>query len=383
MSAGGPGRPREAEKSRVDSAIDWLEQRLNLTEIFSFLTHFGIVYTPVDTRLPLRAALRRIGASPLVSYARWPQVLGLLTALLFGLETVTGILLAFYYHPTADGAYDSTTAIVRDVPAGWFIHQMHHWGALLLVGVVVARVIRLFWDRLYHPPRELLWLSAVWLMWVALQLDFTGRLLPWDVHSYWSSMRGLELIGSQPVIGPLIGFVLGGRVITENVLVRSYALHIIVLPLFYLGGVWITFATMRRIGLSMQAEGGDESSRTTWHRHTLNLLILLVLLTAGLVTLATLLPFRFHGPADPYSTPANTRPPWYLLSPFPLVQLLRAPEWVAGLVLLLSGLVVPILPLWAARHPRRLSDQGLRRLGIVLLSLWAVFTVLGAFAGRR
>ncbi len=363
--------------------VEWLEQRLNLTELFSILTNFGIVYTPVDTRRPLREAMSELATTPIVSYARWPQVLGLLTALLFALEAVTGILLAFYYHPTSDGAYASTAGIVRDVPLGWFVHQMHNWGAYLLIAVVVLRVLRLFWDRLYQAPREVLWLAAVLLMWVVLQLDFTGRLLPYDVKSYWSAMRGLEIVCSQPVVGPFISFVLGGHVITENVLLRCYVLHVVVLPLIYLVGIYLTFATMRRIGFSVSAEGGDDTKRTTWRKHTLDFVIILLLLFAGLVTLATLLPFRFHGPADPYSTPAGTRPPWYLLSAYVLVQYIPGPAWIAGTLLLLGGLALPILPLWAAANPGRIGEARLRQTGVALFALWAVMTVLGEFVGRR
>jgi ubiquinol-cytochrome c reductase cytochrome b subunit len=363
--------------------VGWLEQRLNLTELFSILTNFGIVYTPVDTRRPLRAAMAELTNTPIVSYARWPQVLGLLTALLFALEAVTGVLLAFYYHPTSEGAYASTAGIVRDVPLGWFVHQMHDWGAYLLIAVVVIRVLRLFWDRLYHAPREMLWLTAVMLMWLVLQLDFTGRLLPYDVKSYWAAMRGLEIVSAQPFVGPFITFVLGGKVITENVLLRCYVLHVVVLPLLYTVGIYLTFATMRRIGFRVSAEGGDTTKLTTWRKHTLDFVIFQLLLFAGLVTLATLLPFRFHGPADPYSTPAGTRPPWYLLSGYLLTQYIPGPPWIAGTLLLLGGLALPVLPLWSAANPGRLDDARLRQVGIALFSVWAVMTVLGMFLGGR
>ena len=374
----GPERPLTTRWA----VVEWLEQRLNLTEIFSLVTNFGIVYTPVDTRRPLRQAMSELTSTPLVSYAAWPQVLGLLTALLFALEAVTGVLLAFYYHPTSEGAYASTASIVRDVPLGWFVHQMHDWGARLLIAVVVLRVLRLFWDRLYQAPREVLWLAAVMLMWVVLQLDFTGRLLPYDVKSYWSAMRGLEIIHSQPVVGPFISFVLGGHVITENVLLRCYVLHVVVLPLFFLAGIYLTFATMRRIGFRVSAEGGDVTKRTTWRKHTLDFVIFQLLLFAGLVTLATLLPFRFNGPADPYSTPAGTRPPWYLLSAYVMVQYIPGPAWIAGSVLLLGGLAIPILPLWAGANPNRISDARLRQTGIALFALWTAMTILGELVGR-
>jgi quinol-cytochrome oxidoreductase complex cytochrome b subunit len=363
--------------------VEWLEQRVNLTEIFSIVTNFGIVYTPVDTRRPLREAMTELAETPLVSYAQWPQVLGLLTALLFALEAVTGVLLAFYYHPTSEGAYASTAGIVRDVPLGWFVHQMHNWGAYLLIAVVVLRVLRFFWDRLYEAPREMLWITAVLLMWVVLQLDFTGRLLPYDVKSYWSAMRGLEIVCSQPVVGPFISFVLGGHVITENVLLRCYVLHVVVLPLIYLVGIYLTFATMRRIGIHVSAEGGDLSKRTTWRKHTLDFIIFQLLLFAGLVTLATLLPFRFHGPADPFSTPAGTRPPWYLLSVYTLNQYIPGPTWIAGTLMLLFGLALPVVPLWSAANPQRLGAARLRQAGLALFSVWAVLTVLGEIVGRR
>ena len=175
--------------------------------------------------------MTEISSTPLVSYARWPQVLGLLTALLFALEASPACCWPSTTTRPATAPTRAPPRIVRDVPLGWFVHQMHDWGAYLLIAVVVLRVLRLFWDRLYQAPREVLWLSAVLLMWVVLQLDFTGRLLPYDVKSYWSAMRGLEIVCSQPVVGPFISFVLGGHVISENVLLRCYVLHVVVLPL--------------------------------------------------------------------------------------------------------------------------------------------------------
>jgi ubiquinol-cytochrome c reductase cytochrome b subunit len=376
---GGPRKPQPFPWA----IVAWLEERINLTEIFSIVTSFGMVYTPVDTRRPLREAMAEIGSTPLVSYARWPQVLGPMTALLFALEAVTGVLLAFYYHPTGDGAYESTAGIVRDVPLGWFVHQMHHWGAYLLIAVVVVRVMRLFWDRLFHAPREVLWLAAVALMWLALQLDFTGRLLPYDVKSYWSAMRGLEIVSSQPVVGPFVSFVLGGHVITESVLLRCYVMHVIVLPLLFLFGIYVTFGTMRKVGLSVSAEGGDPANRTTWRKHTLDFIIFQLLAFAGLVTLATLLPFRFHGPADPYSTPAGTHPGWYLLWVYTLVQFLPGPAWISGLLMLLGMLAVPLVPLWAARNPARLGDARLRQAGIAAFTVWLALTLVGAFVGGK
>lgn len=367
-------------RTRRDRAVDWIDARINLSELFSFLTHFGLIYTPIDTKRPLRDVLEQIRTTPLESYARWPHILGLLTALLFALEAVSGILLAFYYQPTALGAYDSTRSIVRDVMLGWLVHHVHMWGSWLLVAVVLVRMVRLFWDGLYQAPRELLWFSAVALAWLVIQLDFTGLLLPWDEQSYWSAVRGLEIVWALPIVGPMLSALVGGRTMSEDVLNRFYVLHIIVLPVMYLAFVYLTFATMRRVGLSRV--GGVAPKLTTFRRHASDLVIITLLLFAGLVTLSTLMPFQFHGPADPYRTPKGTLPPWYMLAPYALFQL-PLPRWIPGLALVGTALTLPFLPAIVRAAGNRLDDKRLRMAGLAVFGLWLVLSVLGAFVDRR
>ena len=361
--------------------VGWLEQRMNLTEVFSFLTHFGLVYWPVDTSRPVRAVVRELATQPVPAHVKGPRVLGLLTTILFGLEALTGVLLAYYYRPTPEAAFESTRTIVRDLPAGWFIHQVHAWGAWLLVGVVMLRLFRLFWDGLYRAPRELLWWSAVALMWLVVQLDFTGRLLTWDSRAYWSTVRGMEVVWGIPVAGPILAFLLGGHVVNEDVLIRFYVLHLLVLPAFYLGFVYLTFATLRRVGLSPTPSVAPGVT-TTFRRHVYSLMILAVLLFAVLVTLAMLLPFHFVGAADPYATPVGVRPPWYMLAPYALLQLAPVPMWVSGGLLLVAALAVLLLPLWV-RERGPLTPGRVRAAGLVALGLWAALSVAGFWIDRK
>jgi ubiquinol-cytochrome c reductase cytochrome b subunit len=362
--------------------VDWLERRLNLSEIFSFVTHFGLVYTPVDTRKPVREVLRDVAEQQVPKLAQGPRVLGLLAAILFGLQVVTGVLLAYYYRPTPAAAFESTRTIVRDLPAGWFIHQMHVWGSWLLVAVVVLRLLRLFWDGLYRAPREVLWWCAVAMTWVVIQLDFTGRLLTWDSHTYWSTVRGLELVFAIPITGPILAFLLGGRLVNEDVLTRFYVLHVMVLPLFYAGFLYLTFATLRRVGIARATVTAPEQT-IRYRDHLYSMTMLTVVLFALLVTLATLLPFRFHEAADPYATPGEVRPPWYMLASYVLLQHLPVPAWLSGLVLLAAALAVLLLPLWL----RGEETPGLRRrtrlVGGTVIVVWFALSVLGALLGRR
>ena len=374
----GPGRQDPPARA---SWVDWLEQRVNLSEIFSFLTHFGLVYTPVDTHKPVREVLRDVAAKPVPRYAHGARALGLLAAILFGLQIVTGVLLAYYYRPTPEAAFESTRTIVRDLPGGWFIHQMHAWGSWLLVGVIVLRLLRLFWEGLYRAPREVLWCCAVAMTWVVIQSDFTGRLLTWDSHTYWSTVRGLEVVWAIPIAGPILAFLLGGRIVNADVLIRFYVLHVMVLPAFYAAFLYLTFATLRRVGLSQTGPARDERP-IHYREHLYSMTMLTVGLFAILVTLATLLPLRFHGAADPYVTPGGVRPPWYMLAPYVLLQRLPLP-WLSGLVLLAAAIAVLLLPLWLRGDETRERRLRIRLAGVGVLLVWLVLSVLGALLERR
>jgi len=370
---GGPAPPARGDW------IGWLERRLNLTEIFSFVTHFGLVYTRVDTARPVRDVARELAREPVPSYTRGPRVLGLLAVILFGLEAVTGLLLAYYYRPTPEAAYESTRIIVRDLPAGWFLHQIHAWGAYLLVAVVVVRLLRLFWDGLYRAPREVLWVSAVIMTWLVLQLDFTGRLLTWDTQSYWSTVRGLEVIWALPIAGPVLSFLLGGHVVNEDVLIRFYVLHMMVLPLFFCAFLFLTFATLRRVGLSPAP--ASAAGAGTLRDHLYSMTILTVLLFAVLVTLSTLLPLPFAPPADPYATPGGVRPPWYMFAPYAVLQRLPLPHLVSGGLLLISAFAVLLLPFLVRGAPDR-DARPLRLAGLAAVGLWIALSVVGALMER-
>jgi quinol-cytochrome oxidoreductase complex cytochrome b subunit len=380
MSPGAEREPKPARKPKGERTLEWLEQRINLSEIFSFLTHFGLVFTPVDTTRPFRDVAREVAEKRVPSYSHGPRVLALLAAIGFGIQAITGVLLACYYRPTPEAAFVSTRTIVRDLPIGWFLHQIHAWGAYLLIAVIVVRLLRLFWDALYQAPRELLWWTGVMLVWLALQFDFTGRLLTWDSHSYWSTVRGLEIVHALPLVGPLYTFLVGGRVVNEDVLIRFYVLHVLVLPVLFAGCIYLTFATIRRVGLSASSEAPAGGGVTSLE-HFYSMSILNVLVFGVLFTLAVLLPFRFLAEADPYTTPGGVRPAWYLLPAHALLQGLPGPAWVWGTVILAASIALLLIPQWV--RTGGLLARRARIWGIAALTVWIALGVYGVFLDRR
>jgi quinol-cytochrome oxidoreductase complex cytochrome b subunit len=154
-----------------------------------------------------------------------------------------------------------------------------------------------------------------------------------------------------------------------------------VLPAFYLAFVYLTFATLRRVGLSPtpSVPPGDV---TTFRHHLYSLLILSLLLFAVLVTLATLLPFHFVGPADPYATPVGVRPPWYMLAPYAIFQRAPFPAWLSGFLLLAAAIAVLLLPWWA-RERGPFDERRVRAGGIAALVLWTALSAVGFLIDRR
>jgi quinol-cytochrome oxidoreductase complex cytochrome b subunit len=376
--------PREAPRpaGRRDP-LGWFEQRLNLSELFSIITHFGLVYTPIDTTRPIGEVLSRVSDEPVESFLDGPRVLGLLAAIVFGLQCISGLMLAFYYLPTPEAAYDSTRTIVRDIPFGWFIHQTHTWGAWVLGTFVVLRLLRLFWDGVYRAPREVLWFCAVAMAWLVLQMDFTGRLMTWNTHSYWSVVRGTEVVYSLPVVGPVLAFLLGGRDVNQSTLIRFYVLHVMVLPLAFAAGIFLTFATLRRVGLA-PAAAGTARRTTNYRRHLYAMGILLLVITGVMATLTVLVPFRFAAAADPYTTPGGVRPPWYMLAPYMVMQSVPLPRWITGGLLVLAAFAVLLLPLLEKRLGGFGRDEKrMRMAGAGLMGLWIALSVLGALLERR
>lgn len=366
----------ESRPNGKRSFLGWIEERVNLTEIVSFLSVFGLLPTELDSRKRLREALTEALRQPLPSYARWPRVLGILSFILFLLLALTGTMLSFYYQPTANEAYGSVTSIARDVAFGGLVNQVHRWSAILFLLILALRVIRFFFGGLYGRGREVIWMAAVMAFVVATFADVSGRLLPWDARGYWTTVRAREVTDALPGIGPLFTFLVGGGGLDSLVLTRFYVLHIVVFPVLLLLLFYVHFSSVRRVGMSrVDAAPANRSFRVALYDMTL----LVIFLIGSLMTLAVLLPHPFDVVADPLTTPPNARPPWYLLAPHALQQAFPAivPPFLRGLFLEALFAVVLLLPFLD-----RSGGTGPRRrlfltLGVVTCVGWVALTWLG------
>jgi cytochrome b6 len=183
-------------------------------------------------------------------------------------ETVTGVLLMFYYRPTLEHAYNDILAL-RDVVTLGVLRELHRWGAHAMVITIWLHMYRVFLTGSYKPPREFNWGVGVILLVMTLLLSFTGYLLPWDQLAIWAITVGSNMARAHPFVGHegpgsallKVGDValihsgsdarfllLGGRAVGGETLLRFYVLHCVALPLVVAVLIAVHFWRVRKDG---------------------------------------------------------------------------------------------------------------------------------------
>jgi len=192
-----------------------------------------------------------------VPKVNWFYTLGSATLFVAINQAITGILLTIYYVPTPDHAYDSVQYITTQVPLGWLIRGLHHWGASVMIVLVVLHMLRVIIFAAYKYPREVTWFTGVILLLVVIGFGFTGYLLPWDQKAYWATTVGTRIAGTPPLIGDyILRIIRGGSDISAVTLVRFFGTHVWVLPALLLSLIGVHLYLVIRNGISAVPKRG-------------------------------------------------------------------------------------------------------------------------------
>lgn len=330
--------------------------------LLSMLRFVGLLYGRIDTQLPIDQAFRKSLRHRLSRHAGWRQAFGGIAYLLFMVLVVTGVLLSFYYRPSAEEAYPSIQHIVSGVTLGWLMRDVHVWGANLVVLAALTHMGRVFFDAAYKPPRETNWLVGVLLLFVIFAFGATGYLLPWDQWAYWTVTEGLSILGHFPLVGgAMVEILRGDPLVSGATLSRFFALHVIVLPWLALGLLVLHFTLVRKHGVAPPADGktedlgaDDASGVPFFPDHFLRSLIVGVVVLSLVITAAALYPRDVAAPANAAVPPASMLSTWIVADVSrALIYYLGA--WGFGAFLLL-GAVMVLLPLFD-RSPERRARQ--------------------------
>jgi len=281
------------------------------------------LYVYFDQRMDIGRFLRE----PMPEGINWLYTLGGLTFILFCMQVVTGILLALYYRPSPETAYESVRRINSQVSFGWMIRGMHHWGANAMILVMMLHMVRVFFCGAYKPPRELNWITGVFLLFITLGFGFTGYLLPWDQVSYWATTVGTEVAGAIPLIGKwLLPLIRGGPEVSGETLTRFFAAHIIILPLAATLVLVIHFFLERYHHLTPppwieNEKAGAEQGEPFYPNHVVRELMEFFLVFGVILILIAFFPPDLRPKPDPTTTPEHIKPEWYFLAMYQFLKL--------------------------------------------------------------
>src|SRR3954470_5103749 len=185
----------------------------------------------LDDRTGIPSGIQHFMNEEIPDSSGWHQVFGSVAMFLILVQIFTGIMLAFNYAATPGEAYDSLRYILTEVTGGRVMRGLHHWGASLIIVVVVLHMVQVFLWGAYKKPREATWMVGVLLLLLTLAYGLTGYLLPWDNRAYWGTVVTTQIAAMAPGLGQYATRLLGGDgsvgVVT---FARFYGLHVLLLP---------------------------------------------------------------------------------------------------------------------------------------------------------
>lgn len=302
----------------------------------------------LSERVPVSGAqLEELTNEPVPNHLkRWWFCLGGTPAYLFVVQIVTGILLAFYYQPSAATAYDSIAYITEQANYGWFIRSMHKWAATFMIAAVILHQMRVYFTGAYRRPREINWLIGMCLLMCTLLVGFTGYSLAFEQLSYWGATVAANISDAVPVAGPFAKqMLLGGDGYNERTLSRFYILHAAVLPttMILLIAVHVTFIRLHGVS-ELHAEGeADDAPRhfDFFPDHLLTEITIGLVLMILLSAISTIFPVMMGPKADPLTTPEVIKPEWWFYVSFRWLKLFSL-----SFAVLSTGFIVGAMFLW-------------------------------------
>jgi ubiquinol-cytochrome c reductase cytochrome b subunit len=308
-------------KRRVETMVDWLDERTGI---------------PTAAR---RALYEEIPAS-----SGWRQVFGSVAVFLFLVQAFTGVLLAFNYAPTPGDAYNSLRYILTELTGGRLIRGLHHWGASMIIVVVVLHMVQVFLYGAYKKPREATWIVGVALFLLTLAYGLTGYLLPWDNRAYWGTVVVTQIAAQAPLLGPQLTRLLGGGgAVGVVTFARFYGLHVLLLPPATLALIGAHIFLVRKHGVTPVPADENQPPKHFHPGQTFKDTVAIFVAFAILFTMAAVARVPLEQLADPSDTTYIPRPEWYFLFLFQTLKLFSGPLEVVGAVILPSFAILALI----------------------------------------
>lgn len=342
----------------------------------------------LDERLSL-STLGEIASKkeiPLHRHSIW-YYFGGMTLFLFTVQVVTGILLLLYYRPSSEGAFESVQFIITEVKFGWLIRSIHSWSANLMIATLFIHMFSVYFLRAYRAPREMTWLSGVFLLFIAVCFGFSGYLLPWNKLAFFATKVGTEIAGVIPIVGrPMLRFLRGGDDVTGATLTRFFGFHVAVLPATATVFIAIHVLLVQLHGMSVppSLDGQPVKKMKFVPNFVMRDLIGWILAIGVLAALAALFPWELGEKADAFApAPAGIKPEWYFLFMFQTLKNIPAKIWkfdgeVIGILAFSFGALLLFLVPFLDRAPGHQRRRMIFNVfGVLVLLFMVLMTIVG------
>ena len=357
----------------LQTIAQWLDDRLHLTKLWN------------------ETAGHKVPASS----ASWFYVFGSATLVCFIVQILTGALLAFVYVPSASEAWNSLEYLNHAQYLGWYIRAVHEWGSTFMVAIMTIHMIQVFLFGAYKFPRELTWISGVFLLLLTLGMAFTGQILRFDQDAYWGLGIGASIVGRVPFIGGnLVQLLLAGPIIAGETLSRFFSFHVFLIPGLILALISVHLRLVLAKGINEYPRPGHPVVKETYaddyeellrkdgvpfapHAIGKDLVFAACVIAGILICAGVFGPKGPAGPADPTIIDTNPRPDFYFLAIFAALALL--PAWMEVVALFIAPVIL-IGFLLALPFLFNTGEKSWKRRPAAVLSVIAIMTVLGVLA---
>ncbi|HEY3025595.1 MAG TPA: cytochrome bc complex cytochrome b subunit [Pyrinomonadaceae bacterium] len=345
---------------KLDALKSWLDERLSISTLAKVASKKEV---------------------PVHRHSIW-YYFGGMTLFLFIVQVVTGILLLLYYRPSSENAFESVQFIMTEVKFGWLIRSVHSWSANLMIATLFIHMFSVFFLRAYYPPREITWISGVFLLFIVICFGFSGYLLPWNKLAFFATKVGTEIAGVVPIVGrPMLRFLRGGDDVTGATLTRFFGFHVAVLPAAATAFITIHVLLVQLHGMSVppRLRGQPVKKMKFVPNFLLRDLIGWILAIGVLAALAALFPTELGEKADAFApAPAGIKPEWYFLFMFQTLKYIPAKIWkFDGEVIGIMAFNLIALLLFIVPFVDRSPENQRRRLIFNVIGVLALLYIVG------
>jgi quinol-cytochrome oxidoreductase complex cytochrome b subunit len=349
-----------SKKTLYDKLYDWFDARL------------GFAKTPLK---------------PIPDFALNPIYwLGLLLAVTFGLQAVTGLFMLLYYVPSPEQAYSSTTNIITSVPLGQLIETMHLYTAYAMILLTFMHLARNYFGSAHKENRILMWLAGMVLGVTVLSFGVTGYLLPWTVISKSATDVAIGFVSFFPAtLANLAKFVLVGNGSDMAEITNFLHIHTVLLPavlLVFLGLKVYMYEVHGPAYVPAYGKPKEGKYHQWFPKIFLYAVMLFSVYIAILVAVSSLVPLVLPPAFSPETAGLYVvQPDWYLLFVYQILKfhMFEGPEAVYAITALAVFLVLLfLLPFYDRSKRRDLSQRPVFvTIGTTIVTEFVTLTVWG------